>query len=281
MKEMAKGLGFFVVISALILGACTLFDFPQDVKRFNESTDGSLSNASNVDAPGTNDFHFAVFGDSHHGLDDTTELINRTGLSLINADSDIDFMVGLGDLTNSGRNHQYAGLKATIDELTSIPFYPVLGNHDVWFNGWDNFKQTFGRSVYTFTADHVTFIVVDSASSTMNKGQFEWLRDRLIENRDNVTIVATHVPVYTGLSGHYLLWDDPEQSYNFMQLCNQYNVDLVLQGHYHEFDDLTIGNVRFIVTGNWNTDIDGDTYHYLKIGVNGSGITVTKVDFSI
>jgi len=60
--------------------------------------------------------------------------------------------------------------------------FKVIGNHDIFWSGWDQFKKHFGPSVYTFTSENARFIVLDTGNATLGKEQFDWLEEVLKNN---------------------------------------------------------------------------------------------------
>ncbi|MBI5202445.1 MAG: metallophosphoesterase [Elusimicrobia bacterium] len=76
-------------------------------------------------------FTFAVLSDTHigHGGDDAARRL-KLAIDKVRS-TDAEFVFITGDLTHSARPEQYAQVKALFDTFT-IPYFPVLGNHDIW-----------------------------------------------------------------------------------------------------------------------------------------------------
>lgn len=55
------------------------------------------------------------------------------------------------------------------------PIFSIIGNHDLFFSGWDDFRELLGPSVYWFEVDYGSgrdlFIALDSASGTLGGKQ--------------------------------------------------------------------------------------------------------------
>ena len=76
----------------------------------------------------------------------------------------------------------------------SFPYLAITpGNHDLYFNQWDEWRGYFGTSVYwfyTMLPDSTVldrFICLDSAEGTIGTAQLQWLRELLTENDSQPT----------------------------------------------------------------------------------------------
>ena len=83
-------------------------------------------------------------------------------------------------------------------QANNRPIFSLLGNHDIYFNGWDEYSTLLGPSVYwfdvQFAAGRDLFIVLDSASGTLGGKQLSWLRTFLASERGRYRhcVVLTH-----------------------------------------------------------------------------------------
>ena len=68
----------------------------------------------------------------------------------------------------------------------NLPFYPVVGNHDITHNGWAMFCDLFKTSFYEFTVkmgdEYDRFIFLDSANGTLGKYQIEALEENVLNH---------------------------------------------------------------------------------------------------
>ena len=131
-------------------------------------------------------------------------------------------------------------------------FYPTLaialGNHDIYFNQWDEWRSYFGTSVYwfyTMLPDSTVldrFICLDSAEGTLGTAQLQWLRELLTTNHLPLTtnhpfrhtIVFTHTHLFKrdnsqGHTSNYAI----EETYELTSLLEQGGVDMYWCGHDH------------------------------------------------
>lgn len=136
----------------------------------------------------------------------------------------------------------------------SYPYLAIaLGNHDIYFNQWDEWRGYFGTSVYwfyTMLPDSTVldrFICLDSAEGTLGTAQLQWLRELLIENGSQPstlnaqppfpfrhTIVFTHTHLFRRdhsqrHTSNYAI----EETYELTSLLEQGGVDMYWCGHDH------------------------------------------------
>ncbi|MFK8136802.1 MAG: metallophosphoesterase [Bdellovibrionales bacterium] len=269
----------FSLVTALTLSfftGCYKPDFQLTSKRFNKSLDGSLNSVADIDPTGTNNFSFAIFGDVHMGTPVGNSLLEAIQSSKSGGDQ---FAILNGDITDSGKASSYDELVNTF-AAESFEFRTAIGNHDIYFNGWDNFKNKIGRSTYSFQADNVFFAVIDTANGLIGAGQLAWLEETLESNSSEHKVIVTHFSPYTGK--HQSLWrlSSDEESAMLKDIAFRTNVDLVIGGHMHGYLDRTIGGVRYIVTGGTNKIPDlGSSQHYVRVTISGTNLNVQKINY--
>jgi UDP-2,3-diacylglucosamine pyrophosphatase LpxH len=151
--------------------------------------------------------------------------------------------------------------------------FHLLGNHDVFFNGWDDFKEIVGPSVYWFEVEAGTdrdlYITLDTATGTLGRKQSEWLRTFLAENRQSYRhcIIMTHTNFFytdnsqTG-SGNLPI----EECFSLIDLLGRHDVSLVLQGHDHYREDLSYNGVRYVVLGTIHDESEAPEYLKVEVG---------------
>ncbi|MDF2926925.1 MAG: metallophosphoesterase [Paenibacillaceae bacterium] len=148
------------------------------------------------------------------------------------------FIVHNGDLTEDPDNSagwSYFFGKAQ-NWVSGIPLMPVAGNHEEidgdatvfasHFNLPDNGADgaTTGTS-YSFDYGPVHVTVLNTESS--RKKQAQWLKEDLAATDRAWKIVAMHRPAYGG--------NQYEKVEDWTEIFDEYGVDLVLQGHNHEY----------------------------------------------
>lgn len=172
--------------------------------------------------------------------------------------------------------------------LTALSFSPdrhkfdhalfhVLGNHDLYFNGWDDFRELIGPSVYWFEVvspdGKDLFISLDTATGTLGSKQTRWLRSFLSENRKAYRhcVILTHVNIFYTDNSQVTSGNLPiEETYALLDLLGSHNVSLVLQGHDHYREDLILKDVRYTVLGTIKDEAEAP--EYLIVNASDTGL---------
>lgn len=92
------------------------------------------------------DYGSEGYADSGGTEDEITNRV-RAAVELVNANLDtyaIQFVMLLGDLTDSGEMSEYVMAKGIMDEL-AVPYFPLIGNHDMWPYYWAT-EETFAET---------------------------------------------------------------------------------------------------------------------------------------
>ena len=157
--------------------------------------------------------------------------------------------------------------------------FHIVGNHDLYFDGWDDFKELVGPSVYwfevVFPGGKDLFISLDTATGTLGNKQIKWLKSFLSENRANYrhSFILTHVNIFNTDNTQKTSGNLPlEETYALLDLFRSHNMSLVLQGHDHYREELTYNKIRYVVLGTIKDACDEP--EYLKVGVNQEGINL-------
>ena len=116
-------------------------------------------------------------------------------------DTEASFGVILGDCIDTKEN-----LPTYLEALSYDPdihacdhrIFHILGNHDIFFNGWSDFKETIGPSVFwfevSFDGGKDLFISLDTATGSLGRKQTEWFKSFLSANRKAYRhcVILTH-----------------------------------------------------------------------------------------
>ena len=197
-------------------------------------------------------------------------------------DKGASFGVILGDCIDVKDN-----LPAYLEALSFSPekhtcdhkIFHILGNHDLFFNGWVNFKELVGPSVFwfevIFDGGKDLYISLDTATGSLGRKQTKWLNSFLQENRSNYRhcVILTHTNFFYTDNSQVSSGNMPmEESMALMDLFGKHNVALVLQGHDHYREDLTFDNVRYSILGAIHDNAIAP--EYLKINVTSDGLNL-------
>lgn len=204
-------------------------------------------------APGEGGTRVLAFGDSGWGSR------GQILLAEVMTDRDWDLAIHMGDIAyQQGTEIDFTRRHFDVyrELLSSVPFFPSVGDHDVRTAGGAPYDGAFvwpapeeGARYYTFRWGHIQFISLDTSGSTpagrrLRRGergpQVEWLRETLESLQEDPslrwTIVFTHTPPYshaTGFGGH---GSSLPVRRALAPLFDRYGVDLVLAGHDHHYE---------------------------------------------
>lgn len=243
--------------------------FEQSLQMNSDLKIGSLSVQEN--------YVFYAATDPH--INETARNLNTFNDALRN-DSEAAFGVVLGDCIDVRDN-----LPKYLEALAYNPdrhaydheIYHVLGNHDLFFKGWTNFKELIGPSVFWFEVSFASgkdiYISLDTATGTLGRKQTEWFRSFLTEKREDYRhcIILTHTNLFYTDNSQATSGNMPiEEVYSLLDLLGRHKVSLVLQSHDHYREDLTYGNVRYTVLGTIKDE--SSSPEYLKLNVKNDEI---------
>jgi len=250
-------------------------------------------------------FHFAIFGDRTAGPPEGLEVL-RQAVAETNLIAP-DFVMTVGDLVPGyNRTPQWLeemrAYKSVMEDL-AMPWYPVAGNHDIYWRGSDpppghhdaDYEANFGPLWYWFPHKNAAFIVLysdegDPASNRkgfaepalirMSEAQLAWLERTLSETAgyDHV-FVFLHHPRW--ITAHYGggNWESVHRL-----LAAAGNVSAVFAGHIHRqrYDGLKDGIAYFTLAtigGTMPMDVPGTGWlnHSLLVTVRATDFDVATI----
>ncbi|MBQ0051648.1 MAG: metallophosphoesterase [Treponema sp.] len=161
------------------------------------------------------------------------------------------FAICLGDSADGGHRSEYEEFNSYFEEIKSMAkkylgssyefkVYTVLGNHDLYNNGWENWK----KQVYPYTSSYfftaktdsssagISYYFLDSANGTLGKDQLNDF-EKKIKNDKNPKLIFTHYPIYAGKSVQLVLLGDTIERNRCLSLFAKNNVKMVFGGHSH------------------------------------------------
>lgn len=266
--------------AVVLLTACTKLDLTGLVmpasteadQRVKQSLGMGLKNSPANIVATTDNYRLYVCSDVH-----TEEFPRRYNefLRRQRADSTALFALQLGDLSNR-QGALYNAAKTmrydSIRDRHDTPVYSIVGNHDLFFNQWDDFKQLFGASTYVFTVTtphyRDLYIMLDSGGGCHGRTQMNWLRG-ILANRDSYRhcIVGSHVNIFRTDMSQFVSGNLPlEETYELMDLLASHHVDLYLQGHDHHRCETLYGGVHYITLDCLKDGADYASYMVIDAG---------------
>ncbi len=195
------------------------------------------------------EIRFIVVGDPHvkssssgsdRGNTRLTQIINFVD------NSNVDFVVFLGDIADDGKNKTYDIAKSIIQNSTK-PYYTVAGNHDVT-SGSGNFEAHFGPM------EHMTSVkgyqLIFPGIYFEGKSKLHWSFDFSKANKSAPTIVFLHGPTVKPPAGDKTCSWGPDffgYGQSMQPELNKFS-GLIAEyaGHVHYDTDQTINGVRYI-----------------------------------
>lgn len=193
---------------------------------------------------------FAQVTDVHYKTDSPyRKAVLEETVKDINNQKDISFVVFTGDNIDSPHTEYLQEFLSVIKKL-KVPYYIVIGNHDVFKNGGlskakyieeihnSNFFYGPRKPSYIFKKNGFVFIVVDGAKEVIpgsmgyyRKDTLTWLDKNLIKNKDFPVIIFQHYPlVEPKVQKSHMTYLKEE----YLKLLDKHdNVVAVLSGHYH------------------------------------------------
>lgn len=192
-----------------------------------------------TEAAETESFTFLNVADLQGVTERDFDLWSRTLGKAFELFPDAAFTVHNGDLTEDPEDDEAWRhlLGKALPWVASHPLMPVTGNHEQVDKDADAFVSHFllpdngspgsiPGTNYSFDYGPVHFVKLNSESKV--KDQAKWLEEDLKANRKAWTIVSIHRPAYGGNQDKTVLK-------HWVPVFDAYGVDLVLQGHNHEY----------------------------------------------
>lgn len=192
---------------------------------------------------------FAFLTDSQAGVNDYG-IFNTLIAKSRDIKRDTAFILHTGDVTDRGGNpEQWEGFYSKSTNLSLMPIASTPGNHEYYltssgdyvsaevynqfFNNPQNGPEIRKNSSYYFTYNNVLFVMIDSVKSDSYAEQKAWFREVVSNNMRRAIIVGMHIGPFTG-GGAYA--SSGQNVFNqWSALFDEFNVDLVLSGHEHNF----------------------------------------------
>ena len=166
-----------------------------------------------------------------------------------------------------------------IDDIP-LPFYPVVGNHDITHNGWALWSNIFHSSFYDFYVyigvmdeqlvfDH--FIFLDTANGTLGKEQVSLIEEGVLDDKNaeqyglhtRHTFVFSHTNIFRPSSLQFASTFAREETFFLLNQFAEWKASIVFCGHVHKWDDHEVGGVRYITLDSMSERNSPDPGDYL------------------
>ncbi|MFZ5941213.1 MAG: metallophosphoesterase family protein [Bacteroidota bacterium] len=235
-------------------------------QRFSESMEYNATHPRTVMAP-ANSYKIIFTGDSHVG--GTVHLEKVLGIA---ADSSAVCLVIAGDVT-TGNEEDYLTASELLGEPRPFDIAVTAGNHDLYFGGWEYFREHFGSSAYALTVNSGTesdlYLFLDSGSGTLGSLQTAWLKEQLA-NREayRYVVVVTHLNFFRN---RFTSSTNPlnQEVLALLDLFERSKVNLVMMGHDHLRYEDRFGHATYITMDALVDDFPGASYVLVTAGTDG------------
>jgi len=212
------------------------------------------------------------------------------------------FIIVQGDIciqAKAGKNVQ------SCFAASKIPVRVGIGNHEIMVGKPDPYgayEKLFGPTYYSFDWGRVHFVILNG-NKPMPRGrgnarvhgavegrELAWLRaDLAAQPEGKPIVVGVHIPIVSTYAARRTdlddgpFWESPNDKL-LIDLFSRHKVRLVLQGHMHENERITVGGVEYVssvsLSGTWwhsgrgfERATDGCPRGYRVVSVDGTKIT--------
>jgi len=232
-------------------------------------------------------FSFVAFGDTRSNPVAHQQVVSSI-LSLAP-----NFVLHTGDFVADGNDPAQWTTFYSIehDLLSQIPLYGALGNHEggapcCYF---DHFDWPNNKRWYSFDYGNVHFVALEIdgyADYSSGSPQVQWLKNDLAHASQQWKVVFFHIPPYSSGREH---GSDLGVRAVMELLFRQYGIDLVFNGHDHDYERSVANGITYIVTGGGGAPLYAkgqpdpasvyftSTYHSVQVSVTGMTLAVAGV----
>lgn len=222
-------------------------------ERFAQSMEYNVDHGYDTITGVPDDYEVYVMSDIH--VDFSTDNLDRFVSDYLADTVAAPFALCLGDLINATDHWDYFDEHVQPVAEAERKIYYTVGNHDIYFDQWPEFRSRYHTSTYWFEVQTVSnfkdlYISIDSGNGTLGVDQREWLENILRKKKNQGyrhIIVFTHTHFFKkdtsqGHTSNFNL----EETYDLLDLFDRYDVSLVLQGHSHSRDLTTFKDVVYL-----------------------------------
>jgi acid phosphatase type 7 len=236
-------------------------------------------------------YSFVVYGDNQSNPD-IHEAVANAALA-----TDPDFFLNTGDIVSDGKIlHQYDTrfFEPAYDLLARTPFFVSIGNHE---NEDDNYFDLLSlpgnEHWYAITVGNARILALDTnLDYSPGSEQYAWLEDQLERAHDDGSewlVVFNHKPAWC--NG----WDSPGYDGEVLErttlvpLYEHYHVDVVFNGHAHDYEHGTKNGVTYIINGGGGGALDTlrnsfpwitvyeSTHHFVHVSADAATMHITAI----
>ena len=249
------------------------------------SEDGYETTFRTAAAPDQDSFTFVAFGDTR-----TQHQFHQVVVERI-VEVEPDFVLHTGDLVamGSASPHWETFFEIERELLARAPLFPALGNHEVNHPRYfDLFYLPGNERWYAFDYGNARFVClqVDGiADFGPGSEQYTWLEETLAANTQPWLFVYFHIPPYSSVQDNF----EHYVRQTLTPLFEQHGVDVVFNGHRHNYERSEVNGVTYVVTGGGGAPLHAIqgrepaqvafavAYHFVLLEVSGNHLEATVI----
>ena len=230
-----------------------------------------------------------------------------------------DFVITGGDLIMDALGQKYSradslyNLYEEVSQDFDMPVYNTMGNHEIYGiyesanaspthpeYGEKMFEKRIADLYYSFDHKGWKFMILNSIEDTRKSGyigqiddkQIEWIKEELEKtDKTQPIVLSTHIPFFTAFMQKYYGSTRANDSSlvifnakDVVDLFQDHNLKLVLQGHLHTVEDIYIDGIHFITGGAvsarwWSGANRGFEEGFVMVKVKGEEFGWEYVDY--
>lgn len=218
------------ILGLILLTACDIFEYsPNQIVLDDDEKNLNHKNITLLQSkPAKDTIKFILMGDTQRFYEEADDFVKSA-----NKHPDLDFVIHAGDISDFGLSQEYIWVNDIMSKL-KVPYFTVIGNHDLIANGVKVYKKMFGPLNFSFTYSGIKFIFYDGNSREYGFDgtvpDLNWIGRELADTDSyDWAIPVAHIPpdnVDTDLTKE-------EDFINLLTASGK--VNLSLHGHEHSF----------------------------------------------
>ena len=223
-------------------------------------------------------FSFVVLGNIRNSID----IFERKIIQKINNDSEIGFVISIGNAVLNGSEDKYRILNRSLEKL-NVPVILGVGDNEVSRNGDEKFYRHFGPFYFSFEHNGSYFIFLDTTGKTSYQWQMAWLENELknMYKADNIFVFMNSVPF------ELVLDHDVDAKIDFIEddifkqfladVFRTYPVTAVFSNGPTIYNENMRGGVNYFITGGGGGGLlsqnPNSYFHHMIVNVESVGIS--------
>ncbi len=266
----------------LWVGILLLVSWPSYARSLEEVSQ-NIEQVKSIEPP----FQFALIGDNRDGDKVYVRLLGGA------LERKPHFFIHLGDMIPRPEKKEWQKF-FEISKSIEVPFFPVVGNHEVFANGRgeklyrEQFHLPDQKTYYAFQAGGVLFVILDSeiGKGRIVNEQLSWLEETLSCSEERLKVVFIHRPLFLpedSLKRERVMDRYPLERDLLHRLFLRTGVNAVFEGDDHRYHRMEKDGVRYVITGGGGAPLTsfenrGGFFHYVWISVQQERMEGKAVD---